>query len=193
MKKSIIGLVLGLTSMASSAYVIDTEACAGTEYIYDLSSELVEYDAGVHTFVDETTPVFYAAYETVPYIQLNKGRYTSIIVSNTSDATVSFFYRPTFYSSITGSSVAISPETPRGIFNNSNSPLSGAGATMSANTNGRIGFTPAQSLFYGTAQIYWDSSTCFTDGPLVASVESSFFAGSQGAISIYLINNGDNW
>jgi hypothetical protein len=67
-KKSIVGVILGLTSIASSAYVIDTEDCAGTQYINDLIGELVEYDAGVHIFVDATTPVFYAAYETIPHI-----------------------------------------------------------------------------------------------------------------------------
>lgn len=193
MKKSIIGLVLVLTSMTSSAYVIDTEACAGTEYIYDLSSELVEYDAAVHTFVDETTPVFYAAYEKVPHIWLNTVRITQILITNTSNTPVSFFYRPTYYSDVTGNEIVISPEVFGGAFNSSNTPLAGAGATMPANTHGRITLNYTPSLTYGSAQIYWDSSTCLAEGPINASVETSFYSGSRGGSSVYLINNGNTW
>ena len=76
-----------LICVADSAYgyVIDTEACAGTEYIYDNSGDLVVYDPTVHTYIDASTPVFYAGYSDISHILLADSRRANIIVTNVSN------------------------------------------------------------------------------------------------------------
>ncbi|TRY30333.1 hypothetical protein [Aliiglaciecola sp. M165] len=192
MRKSLFCALLFIATH-SSAFEIDTEACAGTEYIYDLENNLVEYDASTHTFVTPSTPVFYAAFENIAHIWLNTYRYSNILVTNTSEAPISFFYRPSYFLDSNGLETNASPESYSGVFNNSNSPKLDAGAMMPSNSMGRIKLSPTTSITYGTAQIYWNSSTCFQTPPLVTSVESSYFKSGDGAISVQLTNNGKNW
>lgn len=193
MRKVMLSLLLGLSSMASSAYEIDTEACAGTEYIYDLSSELVEYDPTVHTFVSETTPVFYAAYESIPFIYAASDQYSGVFIENTSSSSIRFFFRPTYYNTA-GNEVNVSIHA-FGLSFSSLDPTSATGATMLPNSMGSISFARRNTAYFGSAEIYWDSSVCFLEGPLKATHRTVFSNNNsgRGGVSINYINGGKSW
>lgn len=198
MKKLLLAMGLGLSLQATAeTYVIDTDACAGDEYIYDQSGDVVKYDSEIHTFVTAETPVFYAAYEKVPHIYLSPTRGNQVHVYNTSNSPINFFFRPTYHLVSSGSTSAISPEAFNGAFSSSNSPLNSGGADIAANTSGRIQLNVNSNTYHGYASIYWDSSTCFSTPPLRTTVETLLSAGSgssaRAAVSVQLINNGNNW
>ena len=187
MKKLILALTILLGfSVGANGYVIDTEVCAGDEYIYDTSGELVIYDPLIHTFVTETTPVFYAGYADISHMFLEKTRRTNIIVTNVSNRSVSFYYRPTYISESTGTIATIFPEILKGSFSSTNSPLANNGADLEPNQAGRIHLYLTSGTYYGRASIYWDSSTCGVE-PILASIEHVL--NSSG--SVEKINNGE--
>lgn len=176
-------------SASVNAYVIDTEACAGTEYIYDQTGDLVIYDPNLHTFVTESTPVFYAGYSQIPYLSVSNVRFANIRVSNVSDRLVSFYYRPTYIAESTGLEVSLSPEAFGGIFKN-DSPLDNDGANMPPNSFGRITVWKTSQVYQGFASIYWNSSECGVE-PIVGGVENLYSSGSAVGISVNLFNDGN--
>lgn len=196
MKKLLLTMGLGLSLQATAdTYVIDTDACAGDEYIYDQSGDVVKYDPEVHTFVTAETSVYYAAYEKIPHIRL-AGAYTGFVhVTNTSSNTINFFYKPTYYSETSTTISSITPEIYYGAFSSTNSPRNSGGASMSANTYGRIHLNYQSGKYVGSAVIYWDSSTCMSTPPLEVTYEQFYANGSQdfAGMSHFLINEGNPW
>ncbi len=188
MTKFTTAVLLAMVCFNTMAYEIDTEACAGKEYIYDLDGNLVEYSSAVHTFVNEDTPVFYAGKAKIPYLSISNTRYANIRVTNISNRLVSFFYRPTYIAESSGIVENISPESLAGVFSASNTPFAGGGADMQPNTFGRITVWKTPKVYQGFAEVYWDSSVCGEE-PIVVGVENVYSAGAVG-ISVTLVNDG---
>lgn len=199
MKKLLLAMGLALAFQATAqTYVIDTEACAGDEYIYDQAGELVMYDPAIHTFVTAQTPVFYASYETIPHSFLAGNRFTQIFVLNTSEENVNFFFRPTYYSLSDGSETSLQAiDDLTGIFSTTNDPSQNSGAAMTGKTVGRITFDHNQTAqYFSTISIYWDTSVCLSLPPMLTSVESNYNVTGNNAragISVYNVNDGKNW
>ena len=186
--------VLTAISFNTQAFEIDTEACAGVEHIRDLTNTVVPYDPAIHTFVTEDTPVFYAGREHIPHIELDSSRYTTIFVSNTTSANVSFFLNPTFYSHANGTIVNTPTPSFFGIYSASNDPLDGAGATNLPFTAGSVHFAPNSTVLRGHAEILWDSSTCFEEPPLFTTVRQEWHQNRIGtSTSYYYVNDGRKW
>jgi hypothetical protein len=194
-KKTLASLVtLTAISLNIQAFEIDTEACAGVEHIRDESGIVVPYDPAIHTFVTEDTPVFYAGEEQIPHIEINSSRNTTIFVTNTAPANVSFFFNPVFNLQSNGNVTNIPPRAFIGAYSNSNNPLSGVGATNSPGVMGGINFPSNSTRYTGHAQILWDSSTCFENPPLITTIRQEWHQGGVGtSTSYYHVNNGDNW
>ncbi|TDF36280.1 hypothetical protein EYS14_16220 [Alteromonadaceae bacterium M269] len=186
--------VLTALSFNTQAFEIDTEACAGVEHIRDLTNTVVPYDPAIHTFVTEDTPVFYAGEEQIPHIEINPFRNTTIFVTNTTSANVSFFFNPVFHFRSNGAVSGTPPLTFIGTYSSSNNPLDGAGATNGPKKMGAFNFPANSTSYTGYAQILWDSSTCFESPPMITTVRQEMLRGSQGiSTSYYHVNNGDNW
>lgn len=187
--------LLTATSVSAQNFQIDTDACAGIEHIRDESGVVVPYDAAIHTFVTEDTPVFYAGREQIPEIISNANRSSFIIVINTTPNIVSFFLNPTFYSASTGLVTTNNPVTDlQGVFSTSNSPLAGAGSNMPPNSRGTIHYRRNSGSFVGNTEILWDSSTCFEEPPLQTTVRTEWRRDNIGiSTSYYYVNDGNNW
>lgn len=192
--KQLLSLTGLLVSSHLYAYTIDTDACVGTEHIYDLSGELVEYDPTLHSFVDENTPVFYAGYESLPHIYVGADQYSTVFIENTSNVNINFFFRPTYYSN-SGQVSNVSLANFGRVFSSVNTPLAAGGASMPPQTLGTINFSRRGTSYYGSASIYWDSSDCLKEKPLRGSSRTVFSNNNngRGGVSIYLINGGDTW
>lgn len=189
------GLALGFETVAQT-YVIDTDACAGTEHIYDQNNQLAVYDPAIHTHITATSPVLYAAHQRIGHIFIDSARFSNVLVINNSNYQVNFIFQPVYFSNTTGLGVNISPETYQGVFTNNN-PMQTGGAPMAAGTAGRISVGLSSDQYYGYADIYWNSDTCMQYSPLTTSVESVYVAGSGNSrrigISVKEINDGRNW
>ena len=193
-KHRILAAIIMTLPALSHAYEINTKLCTGIEHIYDESGELVPYDPTTHIFVTEETPISYIGHQKIPFIESDGQRHTTIYVTNTAPDTVNFHYSPTFYDRTTGLEISISTIEYWGVFNASNTPLASSGAILRPNSTGTIYHPRGTNLFNGIADIYWNSSTCLNEAPLITSVRYEWHNSNIGtSTSYYMVNNGANW
>ncbi|WP_281558911.1 hypothetical protein [Thalassomonas sp. RHCl1] len=199
-KHIVLGMVAALSGVSVLAsevdtgkYQIDTDKCAGTEYIYDEQQQLVKYDPAIHTFVTEETAVFYSGSANIPHIRMtsSNSRGTHIYVVNNQNQPVNLFFQAKYFSETSGDKININPGAFAGIFSTSNDPLKSSGAQMPAESYGLIGIQTNVAAF-GTGTIKWDASSCFDTAPITATLEN-YFNGSSGRYgsTIYMINGGN--
>lgn len=171
-------------------YVIDTNACAGAEWIQDTDGEWVLYEPDVHV-VTEETPVFYANTINVPHFVINAGRKTKMYFYNQSGRDVQFFYTSTYYNAGSGDEVSASHEIYKSTFSGQ-SPHSPSGALLKANSVGMIEIPYTNTDRYGHAKIKWTSDTC-GEAPILGSMELMWYqqySGGRGSLDHFFLNSG---
>lgn len=195
MKKTLAAICLlpHFLSHSSSDYIIDINACAGTEYIYDLHGKLVKYRPEMHNFIDEKTLVIYKNEINIPLVKFGNGASTTLYIENTSEIDTEFFYQAKYYLDSSGEKSSISTEVYSGKFSNSNNPKSPLGATLPQFTTARIIVEAADELHFGSATIKWQSCDCLLAPPILASTEVSFGFNNKDSSSIYYLNDGKPW
>ena len=178
-------------SAVHASYVLDTNACAGTELIKDENNNYVAYDPTVHQ-IDENTTIWYTNTIPFPHIEINNARITSINLYNTSNRDVRVFYLPKYYETTNGTRTTVSPETLYAAFNTANDPRDPEGALLSADTFGNI-YIPLQSAAYnGVGHIKWISETC-GGNPLMGTILGYYYqnySGGRGGMDQFSLNNG---
>lgn len=189
MKSFAIAAIAGLLSTSSFAYQIDTENCAGTAYIQDLDGKQVKYDPAIHDFVTEATEVTYKAWRQMSFSISSPVNTTTVTVENRMGNNVRFYYQPRYYN-LSGIQVDVAFETFTRMFSTANDPRSSSGASLPAHTTGFITLPYTSAPYSGAATMHWESNECLKYPPIIATVHRWW---KDGALSTYLVNNGNPW
>ncbi|ADZ89587.1 hypothetical protein GV054_01465 [Marinomonas mediterranea] len=191
MKKLVVA-VGALICLPLQAYTLDTDACMGTEYVYNESNKLEKYDPTVHTFITEASEIVYKGWQRIPPTIQNPYQRTHIIVENKSNQTVNFKFSPYHFSSNNGELVAGAGYQYLQKFSASNSPSSVAGAVMPSKTLGGIYFPFSSTSYFFSASMSWETTECLRSKPMMTTVRTVFDQNGQGFSEFYL-NGGNAW